>query len=111
MAKSSPGICVSPGIAAFSTTSLCFSPVSLEQRGPWGQTGAQGPSQHWQGVSGGSAGLCWQIKMCQGFCVLGRSGPALGPVAIKQSPCEEGTEGSGTAVGAAVALAKVPWQE
>lgn len=38
----------------------------------------------------------------------GRADPALGPVAIEQSPCEEGTEGSGTAAGGAVALPQCP---
>lgn len=43
--------------------------------------------------------------------MLGRTDSALGSVAIKQSPHEEGTEGSGTAEGGAVVLPKVPWQE
>lgn len=59
--------------------------------------------------------VCWDLLANQNvpgpLCVLGRTDSALGSVAIKQSPHEEGTEGSGTAEGGAVVLPKVPWQE
>lgn len=59
--------------------------------------------------------VCWDLLANQNvpgpLCVLGRTDSALGSVAIKSSPHEEGTEGSGTAEGGAVVLPKVPWQE
>lgn len=100
----------SPGIAAFPTISLC-SPVSLEQCGSWGQAEGQVLTQNWQGVSGDLLGSAGKSKYARAWCVSGRSDPALGPVAIKQSPREEGTEGAGTAVGGAVVLPEVPCQE
>lgn len=83
----------SPGIAAFSTTSLCFSPVSVEQCGPWGQAGAQGLTQPWQGISGGLMGSAGKSKFARTSLCAEENRPSFGPMAIKQNPREEGTRG------------------